>query len=139
MDERIRMVRRDSGMITETCLNSDRKMGVERLVILEAYMPGGAILKNRRDEEEAHKHAFSPYPLAEAESSEEFYTPATAVNWEAVTSEELPLDRESFMLDIDRMVNEGLGGDRLRKITVILAKVQQIAWFENHMKIRKGV
>lgn len=95
-------------------------------------------MKNRRDEEEAHKHAFSPYPLAEAESAEEFYTPATAVNWEAVTSEELPLDRESFMLDIDRMVNEGLGGGRLRKITVILVKVQQIAWFENHMMIRKG-
>ncbi|MGN7411397.1 hypothetical protein [Paenibacillus sp. SAF-068] len=70
-------------------------------------------MKNRRDEEEAHKHAFSPYPLAEAESAEEFYTPATAVNWEAVTSEELPLDRESFMLDIDRMVNEGLGGGQV--------------------------
>ncbi|WP_458125698.1 hypothetical protein [Paenibacillus sp. Z3-2] len=70
-------------------------------------------MKNRRDEEEAHKHAFSPYPLTEAESAEEFYTPAAAVNWEAVTSEELPLDRESFMLDIDRMVNEGLGGGQV--------------------------
>ncbi|WP_258166362.1 hypothetical protein [Paenibacillus sp. PCH8] len=70
-------------------------------------------MKNRRDGEEAHKHAFTPYPLNEAESSEEFYTPAAAVNWEAITSEELPLDRESFMLDIDRMVNEGLGGGQV--------------------------
>ncbi len=74
---------------------------------------GGAEMKNNRDEEEAHKHAFSPYPIAGAEDAEEFYTPAAAVNWEAVTSEKLPLDRESFMLDIDRMVNEGLGGGQV--------------------------
>ena len=48
---------------------------------------GGAEMKNSRDEEEAHKHAFSPYPIDGAEDSEEFYTPAAAVNWEAVTSE----------------------------------------------------
>ncbi|WP_458464296.1 hypothetical protein [Paenibacillus sp.] len=70
-------------------------------------------MKNRRDEEEAHKHTFTPYPPEEAESAEEFYTPATAVNWEAITSEKLPVDRESFMLDIDRMVNEGLGGGQV--------------------------
>lgn len=102
-------------MITETCFGfqQEDEHGISKVVILAAHMPGGAILKNRRDEEEAHKHAFSPYPLAKAESAEEFYTPATAVNWEAVTSEELPLDRESFMLDIDRMVNEGLGGGQV--------------------------
>ncbi|MGO4529703.1 hypothetical protein AB4Z30_11525 [Paenibacillus sp. 2TAF8] len=70
-------------------------------------------MMNRRDEEEAHKHTFTPYPLEDAESGEEFYTPAADVNWEAVTSEKLPLDRESFMLDIDRMVNEGLGGGQV--------------------------
>ncbi|MET3937888.1 hypothetical protein ABIC22_000700 [Paenibacillus sp. PvP094] len=70
-------------------------------------------MKNTRDEEEAHKRTFSPYPIAGAEDAEEFYTPAAAVNWEAVTSEKLPLDRESFMLDIDRMVNEGLGGGQV--------------------------
>lgn len=70
-------------------------------------------MKNGRDEGEAHAHTFSPYPLAASEGSEEFHTPATSVNWEAVTSEELPLDRESFMLDIDRMVNEGLGGGQV--------------------------
>ncbi|MEK4053273.1 hypothetical protein MHB84_06470 [Paenibacillus sp. FSL F4-0087] len=70
-------------------------------------------MKNKRDEVEAHAHTFSPYPRAESEGSEGFHTPATAVNWEAITSEELPLDRESFMLDIDRMVNEGLGGGQV--------------------------
>lgn len=70
-------------------------------------------MKNKRDEAEAHAHTFSPYPRAESEGSEDFHTPATAVNWEAITSEELPLDRESFMLDIDRMVNEGLGGGQV--------------------------
>jgi len=89
------------------------RLGDDNKSDLALIKPGGAEMSNRRDEEEAHKHAFTPYPLAEAESAEEFYTPATAVNWEAVTSEELPLDRESFMLDIDRMVNEGLGGGQV--------------------------
>ncbi|GAE07347.1 hypothetical protein [Paenibacillus sp. JCM 10914] len=32
------------------------------------------------------------------------------LNWEGITSEESEISRESTMFDIDRMINEGLGG-----------------------------
>lgn len=65
-------------------------------------------MNQRRDDERAHKYAFTPYPLVTTDS-----VAGTQVNWEAVTSTDEPLDRESYMLDIDRMVNEGLGGGQV--------------------------
>lgn len=35
------------------------------------------------------------------------------VDWESMTSPEQPVTHESHMFDIDRMINEGLGGGEI--------------------------
>lgn len=38
---------------------------------------------------------------------------ANAINWYNVTSSESDMSEETYLLDVDRMVNEGLGGGQV--------------------------
>ncbi|WP_106766776.1 hypothetical protein [Paenibacillus faecalis] len=58
-------------------------------------------------EQKADKEAQTDYS-AESVNGEQ-------VDWENVTSTESEIIRESTMLDIDRMVNEGLGGGNVTR------------------------
>ncbi|GAB6926984.1 hypothetical protein JCM10914A_09670 [Paenibacillus sp. JCM 10914] len=53
--------------------------------------------------EEIQKDRASDHSAAEPINGE-------MLNWEGITSEESEISRESTMFDIDRMINEGLGG-----------------------------
>jgi len=53
--------------------------------------------------EEIQKDRASDHSAAQSVNGE-------MVDWNSVTSEETEISRESTMFDIDRMINEGLGG-----------------------------
>ncbi|OZB95978.1 hypothetical protein [Paenibacillus sp. XY044] len=74
-------------------------------------------MKDRRqdpdDDKELTLEALENYEGARDTIESADYIDADAVNWHNVTSPDEDISLDTHMLDIDRMVNEGLGGGNI--------------------------
>jgi hypothetical protein len=74
-------------------------------------------LKDRRqdpdDDKELTLEALENYEAARDAIESSDYIDADNVNWHNVTSPDEDISLDTHMLDIDRMVNEGLGGGNI--------------------------
>ncbi|GAB6988111.1 hypothetical protein [Paenibacillus pini] len=69
-----------------------------------------SIHKREPDEEQAN---IARYEEVEEIIAESEWINGQNVDWEQVTSPYEEINQESYMMDIDRMVNEGLGGGEI--------------------------
>ncbi|BFH65008.1 hypothetical protein [Paenibacillus azoreducens] len=69
--------------------------------------------ENRNRHQNSNPDEVQRYHQASRKMETSYSPSGEIVNWENVTSKETDVSHESHMFDIDRMVNEGLGGGNI--------------------------